>query len=52
LSLPEPSCPFHPRDPELLDLKRRLDTEGWFTSDMARRAGIDQGRSAPRSQPV
>ena len=38
---------FHrifPRWPELLEVKKRLDPEGMFTSDLARRVGIDPDR--------
>jgi decaprenylphospho-beta-D-ribofuranose 2-oxidase len=31
----------YPRYRELLEIKRRLDPEGLFTSDLARRVGID-----------
>jgi hypothetical protein len=31
----------YPRYRELLTIKRRLDPEGLFTSDLARRVGID-----------
>jgi decaprenylphospho-beta-D-ribofuranose 2-oxidase len=33
-----------PRYRELLEIKRRLDPEGLFTSDLARRVGIDPGQ--------
>ena len=33
---------------ELLEIKRRLDPEGLFTSDLARRVGIDPSQNTPR----
>jgi len=41
---PEQFHRIYPRYTELLELKRELDPEGLFTSDMARRVGLDQGR--------
>jgi len=35
---------IYPRYTELLELKRELDPESLFTSDMARRVGLDQGQ--------
>jgi decaprenylphospho-beta-D-ribofuranose 2-oxidase len=37
---PEQFSRVYPRYPELLAIKRRLDPEGLFTSDLARRVGI------------
>jgi decaprenylphospho-beta-D-ribofuranose 2-oxidase len=36
----------YPRYRELLEIKKRLDPDGLFISDLARRVGIDQGRTA------
>ena len=41
---PEQFYRVFPRYRELLQIKRRLDPEGLFTSDLARRVGIDPGR--------
>ncbi|CAB1077717.1 hypothetical protein D1AOALGA4SA_5500 [Olavius algarvensis Delta 1 endosymbiont] len=38
---PEQFYRVYPRYSELLEIKRRLDPEGLFTSDLARRVGID-----------
>ena len=38
---PEQFYRVYPRYRELLEIKRRLDPEGLFTSDLARRVGID-----------
>jgi decaprenylphospho-beta-D-ribofuranose 2-oxidase len=38
---PEQFCRVYPRYRDLLAIKRRLDPEGLFTSDLARRVGID-----------
>jgi decaprenylphospho-beta-D-ribofuranose 2-oxidase len=38
---PEQFYRVYPRYAELLEIKRRLDPEGIFTSDLARRVGID-----------
>jgi decaprenylphospho-beta-D-ribofuranose 2-oxidase len=38
---PEQFYRVYPRYKELLDIKRKLDPEGLFTSDLARRIGID-----------
>jgi decaprenylphospho-beta-D-ribofuranose 2-oxidase len=38
---PEQFHRIFPRWPELLEIKNRLDPEGMFTSDLARRVGID-----------
>ena len=40
---PEQFYRLFPRYRELLEIKRRLDPDGLFTSDLARRVGIDQG---------
>ncbi len=42
---PEQFYRVYPRYEELLEIKRRLDPDGLFTSDLARRVGIDQGRA-------
>lgn len=45
---PQQFYKVYPRYQELLAYKRKLDPEGMFTSDMARRVGIDPGqRPAP-----
>jgi decaprenylphospho-beta-D-ribofuranose 2-oxidase len=41
---PEQFHRVYPRYRELLEIKRRLDPEGLFTSDLARRVGIDPAR--------
>jgi len=41
---PEQFHRIYPRYTELLELKRELDPQGLFTSDMARRVGLDQGQ--------
>ena len=38
---PEQFYRVYPRYRELLEIKRRLDPGGLFTSDLARRVGID-----------
>ena len=38
---PEQFARIYPRYPELLEAKKRLDPEGLFTSDLAKRVGID-----------
>ena len=38
---PEQFYRVYPRYQELLEIKRRLDPDGLFTSDLARRVGID-----------
>ncbi|MEN8151834.1 MAG: D-arabinono-1,4-lactone oxidase, partial [Planctomycetota bacterium] len=38
---PEQFCRVYPRYRELLEIKERLDPDGMFTSDLARRVGID-----------
>ena len=43
---PEQFYRVFPRYEELLEVKRRLDPEGLFTSDLARRVGIDPARHA------
>jgi decaprenylphospho-beta-D-ribofuranose 2-oxidase len=45
---PEQFYRIFPRYRELLAIKRRLDPEGVFTSDLARRVGIDPGQSIVR----
>jgi len=42
---PEQFYRVYPRFRELLELKRELDPEGLFTSDLARRVGIDPMRA-------
>lgn len=39
---PEQFHAVYPRYRELLEIKRRVDPEGLFTSDLARRVGLDQ----------
>ena len=39
--LPEQFYRVYPSYRELLEIKKRLDPEGMFTSDLARRVGID-----------
>jgi len=46
---PEQFYRVFPRYVELLEIKRRLDPEGLFTSDLARRVGIDPALIAERS---
>ena len=50
---PEQFHAVYPRYPELLAIKRRLDPGGLFTSDLARRVGLDPGPrtaiASPRS---
>jgi decaprenylphospho-beta-D-ribofuranose 2-oxidase len=46
---PEQFYRVYPRYPELLEIKRRLDPEGLFTSDLARRVGIDPSLNKPQS---
>jgi decaprenylphospho-beta-D-ribofuranose 2-oxidase len=41
---PEQFHRVYPRYADLLEIKKRLDPEGLFISDLARRVGIDQGR--------
>jgi decaprenylphospho-beta-D-ribofuranose 2-oxidase len=41
---PEQFYGVYPRYKELLDIKKRVDPESLFTSDLARRVGIDQVR--------
>ncbi len=41
---PEQFHRVYPRYRELLEIKERLDPDGLFISDLARRVGIDQGR--------
>ncbi len=43
---PEQFYRVYPRYQELLEIKRKLDPDGLFTSDLARRVGIDQGRAS------
>ena len=43
---PEQFHRVYPRYVELLEIKKRLDPDGLFISDLARRVGIDQGRTA------
>ena len=45
---PEQFYKIFPRYTELLEIKKRLDPEGMFTSDLARRVGIDPGMSPQR----
>lgn len=40
----------YPRYRELLEIKRRLDPEGLFTSDLARRVGIDPALNKPQGE--
>jgi decaprenylphospho-beta-D-ribofuranose 2-oxidase len=42
---PDQFVQVFPRYSELLDVKKRLDPEGLFTSDLARRVGIDPSQS-------
>ncbi len=44
---PEQFYRVYPRYTELLEIKRRLDPEGLFTSDLARRVGIGPGQHSP-----
>jgi FAD/FMN-containing dehydrogenase len=41
----------YPRYPDLLEIKRRLDPEGLFTSDLARRVGLDRSHATRRPEP-
>jgi len=41
---PEQFHRVYPRYADLLEIKKKLDPEGLFISDLARRVGIDQGR--------
>ncbi len=45
---PEQFYRVYPRYRDLLEIKRRLDPEGLFTSDLARRVGIDPSQNTPR----
>jgi decaprenylphospho-beta-D-ribofuranose 2-oxidase len=47
---PEQFYRVYPRYRELLAIKQRLDPEGLFTSDLARRVGIDPTLHAPRPE--
>jgi len=47
---PEQFHRIFPRYSELLEIKKRLDPEGLFTSDLARRVGIDPGLTSPRPE--
>ncbi len=47
---PEQFYRVYPRYQELLAIKRRLDPEGLFTSDLARRVGIDPVLAAQRPE--
>ncbi len=47
---PEQFGRVFPRYRELLAIKRRLDPDGWFTSDLARRVGIDPVMIAEREK--
>jgi decaprenylphospho-beta-D-ribofuranose 2-oxidase len=42
---PEQFYRVYPRYADLLEIKKKLDPDGLFTSDLARRVGIDQGRT-------
>jgi decaprenylphospho-beta-D-ribofuranose 2-oxidase len=44
---PEQFYRVFPRYRELLEIKKRLDPEGLFTSDLARRVGIDPSQTRP-----
>jgi len=44
---PEQFMRVYPRFAELLEVKKRLDPEGLFTSDLARRVGIDPSLARP-----
>jgi len=46
---PEQFIRVYPRYTELLEVKRRLDPDGMFTSDLARRVGIDPALIRERS---
>ena len=46
---PEQFYRVYPRYQELLEIKHRLDPEGLFTSDLARRVGIDPSLDNPSS---
>jgi FAD/FMN-containing dehydrogenase len=48
---PEQFYRVYPRYRELLEIKRRLDPEGLFTSDLARRVGIDPVLIAEQAEP-
>ncbi len=45
---PEQFYRVYPRYQELLEIKKRLDPEGLFTSDLARRVGIDPVLNQPQ----
>jgi FAD/FMN-containing dehydrogenase len=45
---PEQFYRVYPRYRDLLEIKRRLDPEGLFTSDLARRVGIDPSQRKPQ----
>lgn len=47
---PEQFYRVYPRYRELLEIKRRLDPEGIFTSDLARRVGIDPALVRERAE--
>ena len=47
---PEQFYRVYPRYRDLLEIKRRLDPEGLFTSDLARRVGIDPSQNTPRHE--
>jgi decaprenylphospho-beta-D-ribofuranose 2-oxidase len=49
---PEQFYRVYPRYAELLEVKRRLDPEGLFTSDLARRVGIDTAAMGSKSRRV
>jgi len=48
---PEQFYRLFPRYRELLEIKRQLDPEGLFTSDLARRVGIDPGQATGAAGP-
>jgi decaprenylphospho-beta-D-ribofuranose 2-oxidase len=48
---PEQFYRVYPRYRELLEIKQRLDPEGLFTSDLARRVGIDPVLIAEQAEP-
>jgi hypothetical protein len=47
---PEQFYRVYPRYQELLAIKERLDPEGLFTSDLARRVGIDPALNKQRPE--
>ncbi len=47
---PEQFYRVYPRYSELLEIKHRLDPEGVFTSDLARRVGIDPSLNNPQTE--